>query len=199
MSDSPAPSAPTAIVPGDLRVGLDQLPACHGAVAHALGEAGFSGQELHALFATGLRATCAGCGLTLTGEELGRLAVGEGGDSGPLPPKLERLRLGFCPRHGCEARFYQLQLEALPHGDAAQVLARTHALLRGDPSTRSRRTVELPSRRQLQRLALIAGLTLLAAFGLYRLVFYRTQLIPFLKPASPFQVDPASVEPPVQR
>ena len=199
--NAPAPSPALAVAaPAELRVGLAQLHACHGAVAHALGEAGLSGQELQVLFATGLKAVCAGCGMALTGDELGRLAVTEGEETGPLPPKLERLRLGFCPRNGCEARFYQLHLAPLPRGDAAQVLARAGAILRGDKSAKPLAAVTAPAtRRQIRRLVVIALATLLVCFVAYRLVFYRSQPIPFVKPASPFQVDPNSVEQPVRR
>ncbi len=204
-SPAPAPSIaiPASNAPGTLRVSLQQLPACHGSVARALGEAGFSGQEIGVLFASGLRATCVGCGMVLTGEELGRLAVVEsdtGESVGSLPPKLERLRLGFCPRNGCEARFYQLQLDPLPRDDAAKIIAQAGAILRGEVSAKPLITIDLPkSRRQIQRLAMIAAATLLVWLVVYRLVFYRSQIIPFVKPSSPFQVDPKTVEQPVRR
>ena len=203
MSDAaPAlPPAPATNAPGELRVALDQLPACHGAVARALGEAGLSGQELNVLFATGLRATCVGCGMAVTGEELGRLTVTENESNAALPPKLERLRLGFCPRSGCEARYYQLHLAPLPRGDAANVLAQAGRFLRGEAGARPKIVAQLPAtKRQLKRLALIALATLLGCGVLYRLVFYRSQPIPFVKPKSPFSVDPNSVDrPPVPR
>lgn len=203
MSDDAPASTPAPVPnrPGELRVALDQLPACHGVVAQALGEAGLSGQELHVVFATGLRATCVGCGMVLTGEELGRLTVTEGDANAALPPKLERLRLGFCPRSGCEARFYQLHLESLPRGNAANVLAHAGKLLRGEKSRLPNLAGQLPvTRRHMGRLALIAALTLLGCFVAYRLIFYRSQLIPFVQPKSPFQVDPRSVDqPPVRR
>ena len=206
MSESPttpAPApAPASNTPGVLRVSLQQLPECHSSVARALGEAGFSGQEIGVFFATGLKATCVGCGMVLTGEELGRLTV-TADDSGasevPLPPKLERLRLGFCPRNGCEARFYQLQLDPLPRGDAARVIARAGEILRGEGISQPLIKIDLPkARRQVQRLAVIAGVTLLVAFVLFRLVFYHSQPVPFVKPSSPFQVDPRTVDQPVR-
>lgn len=188
---------PSATSPGELRVALDQLPACHGAVARALGESGVTGQELHVIFASGLRATCVGCGMVVTGEELGRLTVTETESTAALPPKLERLRLGFCPRSGCEARFYQLQLAPLPRGNAAGVLARAEKFLHGEKNAPRKIASQLPTtRRQLQRLVLIAVATLLGCGVVYRLVFYRSQPIPFVKPKSQFQVDPRTVDQP---
>lgn len=198
---SPAPVTAPAPAPAELRVGLDRLPSCHGAVATALGEAGLGGQELQVLFATGLKAACVGCGMSLTGEELGKLAVTEGEGSSPLPPKLERLRLGFCPRNGCEARFYQIHRAPLPRPDAAKVLARADEILRGRRRTSvPRLDLGIPStRRQVRRLAAVALGTVLVCFVAYRLVYFGSQPIPFVKPASPFQADPATIDAPARR
>ena len=198
---SPAPVPAPAPAPAGLRVGLDRLPACHGAVATALGEAGLGGQELQVLFATGLKAACVGCGMSLTGEELGKLAVTEGEGSSPLPPKLERLRLGFCPRNGCEARFYQIHLAPLPRADASKVLARADEILRGRRRTSVPRVAfGIPgTRRQIRRLAVVATGTALVCFVAYRLVYFGSQPIPFVKPASPFQADPATIDAPARR
>jgi len=200
---SPAPAAAPAPAPAELRVGLDRLPACHGAVATALGEAGLGGQELQVLFATGLKAVCVGCGMSLTGEELGKLVAtdGEGEGPSPLPPKLERLRLGFCPRNGCEARFYQIHLAPLPRADAAKVLARADEILRDRRRTSVPRVaLGIPgTRRQIRRLAAVAIGTLLVCFVAYRLVYFGSQPIPFVKPASPFQADPATIDAPAGR
>ena len=136
-----------------------------------------------------------------TGDELGKLTVTEGEGSPHLPPKLERLRLGFCPRNGCEARFYLVRLAPLPRADAAKVLARADEILRG------RRRTSLPrvplgipgTRRQIRRLAAVATATLLVCFVAYRLVYFGSQPIPFVKPASPFQVDPGTIDAPARR
>lgn len=203
---SPAPAAAPAPAPAALRIGLDQLPACHGAVATALGEAGLGGQELQVLFATGLEAACVGCGMSLTGEELGKLAVTEGEGEGlsTLSPKLERLRLGFCPRNGCEARFYQIHLAPLPRADAAKVLARADAILRDRRRTPVPRMIlgipGIPgTRRQIRRLAAVAMGTVLVCFVAYRLVYFGSQPIPFVRPASPFQADPRTIDGPARR
>lgn len=190
-------AAPPAGGPAQLRVATDQLPQGHLALARALSEAGVGGQELTGVFATGLRGTCVGCGMTITGAELGEvtMAAAEEGQH-RLTPKLERLRLGYCPRQGCEARFFMLELA--PHGrfEPAKVTARAQELLSGSSSRLVfTPTVSPETRRKFGRLVLIALATALVALVVWRLVFYRSRPIPFVKPQSPFTVDPASVEP----
>jgi hypothetical protein len=44
----------------------------------------------------------------------------------------------------------------------------------------------------------VAGIglaTLFVAFVVYRLVFFRSQPIPFIQPKSPYTVEPASIDP----
>jgi hypothetical protein len=109
----------------------------HEALARALGDAGVGGQELNVLFGSGIRAVCAGCGLPVTGAELGELTVpGEEDRDRALPPKLERLRLGFCPRNGCEARFFNVEITGPGRFDRGQVLARTRDILDGKSGPR---------------------------------------------------------------
>lgn len=189
-----APATPTA----PLRVPTGGLPQVHAALATALGEAGLGGQELHALFASGIRAVCVGCSLPVTGAELGELAVvGDSGSHRDLPAKLERLRLGFCPRNGCEARFFHVEITGPGRFDREQVLRRAGDLLsgRGDrPAMLRVPTVSTETRRAGRRLILIALGTSLAAFVIYRATFYRSQPIPFIQPKSPYAIEPQSLE-----
>src|SRR6187399_2931241 len=86
------PALPPVTPLTELRLPVDQLPSVHAALARALGEAGVGGPELITLFGTGVRGVCVGCGLCVTGAELGELVVTEGVPRDrPLPPKLERL------------------------------------------------------------------------------------------------------------
>jgi hypothetical protein len=184
-----------------VRLSVPDLPRAFQALACALGDAGVGGQQLPALFATGVRATCTGCGLSVSGTELSELAMAaaETESKAPrLPPKLERLRLGYCPRQGCEARYYSLALSPVGRFEPAAILARTQTLLGGDAKKLPRLTpVSTPATRQAtRRLALIALAALVIGLIAYRLIYYRSQLIPFVEPKSPFTVDPASVQPP---
>jgi len=197
---APASSAPESAPPEapsltELRLPVTDLPRVHEALARALGEAGVGGQELHALFGAGVRAVCVGCGLPVSGAELGELAVAE--RERELPAKLERLRLGYCPRNGCEARFFNLEIPGPGRFDRGKVLGRTRDLLSGKthsgPLLKPR--VSPATRKATQRLAVITLITLAVAFVAYRLTFYRTQPIPFVQPKSPFAIDPKSLDP----
>jgi len=81
--------------------------------------------------------------------------------------------------------------------DRGWVLGRAQQLISGirAPLLSLRPTISPETRRRTQRLALIALATLFVAFVAYRLVFYRSQLIPFVEPKSPFGVEPASIDP----
>lgn len=140
--------------------------------------------------------------MNVSGTELGELVVAaaEEGEH-RLPPKLERLRLGYCPRNGCEARFYTLELSPTGRFDPAAIVVRAKAIMDGDkqPLLKFKPTVTPATRKATRRLALIALATLLVAFIAYRLIYYRSQPIPFVQPKSPFTVDPASIPPPPPR
>ncbi|MCW5558539.1 MAG: hypothetical protein KIT22_12000 [Verrucomicrobiae bacterium] len=197
---SPAPEAAPSNAPSltELRVPVTDLPRVHEALARALGEAGVGGQELHALFGSGVRAVCVGCGLPVSGADLGELAVtAEAERERELPPKLERLRLGYCPRNGCEARFFNLEIPGPGRFDHGKVLGRTRDLLAGKetPALSLKPALSPTTRKATQRLALITLATLAVAFVIYRLTFYSTQPIPFVQPKSPFAIDPNSLDP----
>lgn len=200
VSTSPAtaPVSPGPTGPANLRLGVQDLPKAFHAVACALGETGIGGQQLPAVFATGVRANCTGCGMSVTGGELSELmvAAAEEGEH-RLPPKLERLRLGYCPRNGCEARFYTLELNPAGKFEPGVVLARAKVIMDGEraPLLNLRPSVTPETRKATRRLALIALGTLFVAFVAYRLIYFRSQPIPFVEPKSPFTVEPASLAP----
>lgn len=200
-NESPtASSLPAAPSLTELRVPIAQLPRLHEAMARAWGEAGVGGQELESVFASGIRASCVSCGLSVTGAELADLALrGEDEESRdrPLPAKLERLSLGYCPRQGCESRFYQVQIVVPGRFDRGWVLGRTQQILegRGGPRIQLRPSLSPETRRATQRVAMVALGTFLVAFVAYRVMFYRSQLIPFVQPKSPFTVEPSSIDP----
>ncbi len=199
-NDDRAESAPPAPAgPARVRVDVAELPKAFHALACALGEAGVGGQQLPPVFANGVRATCAGCGMNVTGSELSDLVVAGAGDGDHrLPPKLDRLRLGYCPRNGCDARYYTLELGPGGTYSPAAILDRARSIMAGErqPLIPLGTSATPATRQASRRLALVALGTLFAAFVAYRLIYYRSQLIPFVEPKSPFQVEPASLPPP---
>jgi hypothetical protein len=107
------PDRPHAEPVSDLRVPITDLPEAHAALARALGETGVGGPELERLFASGVTAGCVACGLSVTGSDLGDLALHNTEEADRrLPERLERLRLGYCPRQGCESRFFRVDITA---------------------------------------------------------------------------------------
>ena len=180
------------------RVPIPDLSRVHGALAQSLGEAGIGGPELERIFASGVKSTCVACGLSITGVDLGDLAL-QGSDDTDRPPspRLERLRLGYCPRQGCESRFFRIELTAPGRFDRGQVLGRAQRLLEGDtgPLLRMAPAFSSETTQRLRRVAGIGLATLFVAFVAYRLVFFRSQPIPFIQPKSPYTVEPASIDP----
>lgn len=82
------------------------MPGVYAALARALGETGEGAPRIRELLAHDIRVQCVGCGIALTAEELEALALDPA--SAPGSPRLERLRLGYCARNGCDSRFYGL-------------------------------------------------------------------------------------------
>ena len=63
-----------------------------------------------------------------------------------------------------------------------------------------RLTLGIPgTRRQIRRLAAVAIGTVVVCFVAHRPVDFGSQPIPFVKPASPFQADPATIDAPARR
>lgn len=189
---------PQAEPVSELRVPIPDLIRAHAALAQSLGEAGVGGVELERLFASGVTAGCVACGLSVTGRDLGDLALHDTEEADrKLPERLERLRLGYCPRQGCESRFFRVDMTVPGRFDRGWVLGRTHELIRGESGPRLRLASPLSSEttRRLGRVAGIGLATLFMAFVAYRLVFFRSQPIPFIQPKSPYTVDPASIDP----
>jgi hypothetical protein len=122
-----APNLPSA----EVRLRVEELTGFHSGLVRAAGECGVGGKELHALFADRVRATCVGCGLVLSGEEIGLISI----TPGATPPdgRLDRLRLGYCGRPACESRFYQVVIDPVPGIEPAKVVPRALDLWKNPP------------------------------------------------------------------
>ncbi|HYT62160.1 MAG TPA: hypothetical protein VEL06_18415 [Haliangiales bacterium] len=99
--------------PDILQVRLDSLASLYSRLAAALGEAGFSGNQLNEIFSKHVRAECVQCGIQISGDDIGHIAFAE--EKTPLPnSKLDRLRHGYCVRNGCDSYFYRLHFGDYP-------------------------------------------------------------------------------------
>jgi hypothetical protein len=114
-----------------LQVRVAELSGLQAALGQALGEAGEGGPRIHELLGQHARVRCVGCGISLTPDELEALALAP--DSAASSPRLDRLRLGYCARNGCDSRFYQVTADSgmVPW---ANIFRRTRELLAGVPT-----------------------------------------------------------------
>src|SRR5215472_14229191 len=98
------------------KVRVDSLVRFYENLARALLESGLSGARLSEILSQSLRVECVQCAIQVSAEELQQLAVSDA-PSGELHPKLQRLRLGYCARQGCDSYFYEVHLENHPEVD----------------------------------------------------------------------------------
>jgi hypothetical protein len=116
----------------ELKLRVEDMAGLHSGLARAMGEAGIGGPRQHDLFAGPIHATCVGCGLVVTGEDLGHIAVTSTAEA-TTDNKLDRLRLGYCGRAGCESRYYLLVVDPAQGIEPARVLQRAVELWRNPP------------------------------------------------------------------
>lgn len=179
--------------PGELRIRLEDLPASHTALAKALGEKGIGGEKAHQLFEKSIYASCIGCGLKVSGVELGQISMA-GGDNPTTENKLDRLRLGYCGRLGCDSKFYQLH--CLPaEGINPQTLLQRAEKLRNEPTSepvvQEEKGPNLPWWR-VPRNRIIAGIGVVAIYFVWR-IFGPDGPVPVVKRESPYQVETNNV------
>src|SRR5262245_46217894 len=91
----------------EVQLRIEELASIHTALARAFGEAGIGGTRLEGLFKEQVKAECLGCGIIVSGEDLGHITVVLG-EPPTVDNKLDRLRLGYCARNGCSSRYYRL-------------------------------------------------------------------------------------------
>jgi hypothetical protein len=127
MSASPMPSA-------EVRLRVEELPGFHAGMARALGQVGVGGAAQHEFFGKNVRAVCVGCGLIINGEDIGHIAVATP-EAGPnTDTKLDRLRLGYCGRAGCESRFYQVTVDPAPQIEPEKLVPQALDLWKNPPA-----------------------------------------------------------------
>jgi hypothetical protein len=161
-------------------------------VAVVVGELGFNGSRLNKIFSTSVRAECPRCGIEVTAEEIGQIAITE--DYKQLPhPKLQRLRLGCCAREGCDSCFYAVHLEnqqgvnwEIVEEKALSLLAAKSAAAQEAQQREKNRERRLRLLRNA--LASLIGLVLVLAWFMAQ-----HNRLPFARQHHKYRVDPASV------
>src|SRR5688500_16037766 len=79
--------------------------------------------RLRAAIDQALSAECVQCGIRLSGSELLKFAEDTSDDS-----RVERLRIGYCARNGCDSLFYRVTCAPHPQIDWPGLLDPTHEL-----------------------------------------------------------------------
>ena len=169
------------------KVRADSLVRYYDSLARVLLESGLSGGRLSEVLSHGLRFECVQCHIKVSAEELQQLALSDApGDS--LHPKLQRLRLGYCAREGCESYFYEVHLENHPDVDWEAVAVKAQALLAASNAAAG----HAPEQRKPRRLTMYAGLGLLILIAFAWLMHGR---FPFGAKPHKYEIDPASAAP----
>lgn len=179
----------------ETKVRVEELTALHLGLARAFGEVGVGGKQLEDVFELAVTARCLGCGIEITGTELGRIAVAGEGVVNP-EPKLERLRLGYCARNGCTTKFYSIHCERLPGIDTEKVLARAIELRHQPaPEPEPEAAAPVPPKPWFRNPRWIIGVLLLLGTAYYSFRYAADRgLVPGVPKKPTYQVDPSKAQ-----
>jgi len=175
-----------------VQVRIENLVRFHTSLARALGLSGIGGGQLNEIFSTRLHAECVLCGIKVSGEEIGLVAVTA--EETQLPhPKLERLRLGYCAREGCESFFYAIYLDDWPGVDWKSATDQANNLIIADKNAAEQEKQRQASRQRNRRMTRVAlGVLAIGLLIVLRFLVQHDRL-PFVKKPPKYQIDPASV------
>jgi hypothetical protein len=178
---------------------LGALPALCRALVEALTRGGLSPEHAASVWRAEVAATCARCGITVTGAEL--LALSQPPAAETASAKTGRLRLGDCARSGCNSYHYLLSFKAHGQVNWQDFLSQADGIMQGEqyPSAASssqlekvaqlaRRFLTSPTARRLW-LGLAAVMLLMLAKQ-----WYRGGTIPLIRQPEHFRVAPAAGE-----
>jgi hypothetical protein len=179
----------------ETKVRVEDLAALHLGLARAFGEVGIGGKYLEDVFDKAVSAQCLGCGISLSGTELAQIAVANSAGA-TVESKLDRVRLGYCARNGCSAKFYRVDCESLPGVDVGKVLARSVELLRQPPPEHEPEPTEpvpqVPWYRQPKWIAVVAALLVAAYWGYH---YAADQgFVPGVAKKPVYQIDPSKAK-----
>jgi hypothetical protein len=133
-----------------------------------------------------LAGECVQCGLRLSGLDL--LQFGAGEDNGD--PRLERLRIGYCGRNGCESLFYRVMCAAHPEIDWPKLIHPAHTISEEEKAGAQREVAKDAAKTRWKK----RGLRLAIALGALLILFVIRQIwvggtIPFIREPEDFKVD----------
>ena len=178
-----------------LQIAPEKLAGLYYSVASNLARTGLPPERRKKILAENITAVCVSCGLRLGGEELALLGPGQA-DPEPSRPKLERLRLGYCGRNGCESRLYDVHFTEHAPIDwnlMVEPVERPAAPQETTPAPDASRPGGTRSSKRVLRLVLV----LAALFALvYVTLIYTEGRIPLVQPKHHYTVDPHSARPP---
>jgi hypothetical protein len=189
------PTAMDASNPVTRDLHLQELRSFHAAVVSALAEAGVGGARLGEVLGSAVRADCAQCGISVTGEEIAAALAAESAHAA-ANPRHARLLQNYCARAGCPSYFYRFAFSPVPGIDWGQCLARADELARGrnQEAAESSRAEEQAQRRIQQRkvLRIFGVIAALVALWAAR-QWWTTGSLPGVKAAPKYMIDPSSV------
>ena len=179
-----------------VQVRVDALPGCYQALLEALTLADFDAAALHEVFNRYVSAECLQCGIQITGDELGRIALVVPGDPA-ADAKIVRLRQGYCAQKDCESYYYRLVLNEHPRVDWHKLAASLGQIAPPPPTplapARATGTLSLWLADKRSR-RLLAGVALVLVLLVIR-HFVNGGTIPFIHQAPHYTVDPAPATP----
>jgi hypothetical protein len=133
-----------------------------------------------------LKAECIQCGIRINDTEL--LSLGKEKPIGETDSRLERLRLGYCARKGCDSIYYRVCAASSSPVDWSKYFPDPDSLvLKTDHDQLEKATSRISVSSLFNWRVLAIGLTLLTAILARQ--YYRGATIPFLREPEDFKVD----------
>jgi hypothetical protein len=174
-----------------MQIRLENLVRLHAALASSLSETGINSCQLNEIFSTHVRAECVKCGMHITGDQIGQIAVLEE-DASLSCPKLKRLRLGYCAREGCESYYYAFHLQAHPNIDWAAVIEKAHRFaIALEKVAQQEQKQQRKWKQNWLRNRVAWAMISIVAILLFRFVMVHGHL-PFTDKPQKYKIDPAS-------
>src|SRR5678816_806351 len=147
--------------------------------------------RIRAAIDTALSAECVQCGIKLSGSELLKFEEDPSEDE-----RVERLRVGYCARNGCESLFYRVTCAPHPQINWPGLLNPAQELTADEKAAaealRKKRAIAKLRNKTLLR-AGIAVAVLLIVFVIRQI--YLGGSIPFIREAEDFRVDREAAQP----